>query len=676
MFGKLKRTICGRIGLKLALGATFLPVATMLFFGWRLVESERAALHETYSGRAGTLARVTASALREPAALGDWDVIEEFLETTVKSESEVAFAYVQRSSDDKVIAERGTHGVAEHILHGSGALAGRFVVRRGAIKIDAQNLGWVVVGLSLEGPEAILATRARTVVASAVGIGLLTAVLLMLVLRHQVVRPMAQLAEFVGHIGKGDYERSLVLQRTDELGRLSQALDHMRQEQRQILALLRGQHEQQLRTLGQLTAALQQSRAAELAKGRFLATVSHEVRTPLNGILGLTGLLGMTKLDSEQADFVATLDRSAQGLVGILNNVLDFSTLNSDEVELQPTTARLRSELDEVIQLALACADKKTLASRLTIAPDVPESVTCDIQRLRQVVWNIMNNAVKYSTQGEIRARVALDRPPVKGSRELVLRFEIEDEGVGIPADALERIFEPFSQVDDSDSRAYGGTGLGLAITKQLVELMGGSVGVHSELGRGSTFWFTVQVERSRDASRTAGRAGVAKVLADMAALAARSNQGAAPSEADTAPGVLAPLPTSARPIVLVAEDNPVNQLLVRRLLEKLGVDVIVAEDGVVAVEQFEAVRPRLVLMDCQMPRLDGFGATRQIRAIEDAQGCPRVPIVAVTANAMPGDRERCLDAGMDDHLQKPFTQTEFHALVEAWLKAPVNELA
>ncbi|MEZ6015715.1 MAG: ATP-binding protein [Planctomycetota bacterium] len=702
------RLLRQRLGLKLALVATTVPVVVLLLFGRLLVESDRKAFRAAYQDRAVTIARITASALREPVVLQDWSVIDEFVSTTVGTEEGLAFAYVRRA-DGKRVAGRGLEGVAESVLSGSGVIDGRYAVRRGAIEVEGEVLGWVVIGLSLDAPERALSERSHVVLLSASGVGLLTALLMLLALRHQVMTPLKALGANVRALGRGNYEEKIELGRIDELGSLGDALDRMRCELRNNWRELTDQHADQLRLLDQLSAALQQSRAADIAKGRFLATVSHEVRTPLNGIIGMASLLELSDLDSEQRDLVGTLVHSGHGLLRIIEDVLDFSRLDSHDVELRPVEADLVECTREVLNLAVAGADQERITAHLDVEDGLPTNVFCDPLRLRQVLWNVIGNAVKYTSVGSIRVRICrndgtgCDASPEPGPETMLLRFEVEDTGIGIDRRQLERIFHPFSQVDDSDTRRHGGTGLGLAIAKQLVELMGGQIGVHSELGAGATFWFTVRVQAVRHdrlqrasqeaasltdkleatARRTTshkgtGSSAVAPSIADLMRVPPTD---AEPSgDADGAAGSAGPDSAIGTPdgpwtglgierpraLVLLAEDNPVNQLLATRLLERFGLRVVLAQDGQEAVERWQAERPALVLMDCQMPRLDGFGATRQIRALEG--GGDRTPIVAVTANAMPGDRERCLAHGMNDYLAKPYRPEELREIVERWL--------
>jgi len=660
------------LGLKLALVATIVPVLMLLAFGRAKIASDRSEFHASYLDRAATMARITASALREPATLSDWGVIDEFVTTTVLAERGLAFAYVERT-DGKRIACTGSERLSEAILAGDGVVERRFAVQRAPIEVDGSALGWVVIGLSLYAPEAALARRATALLVSALGVGILTALMLLLALHQQVMRPLRALGMQVAVLGQGNYDHPVALGRTDELGGLADALDRMRCELRKSWYELKDRHAEQLRLLDQLSAALREARAADVAKGRFLATVSHEIRTPLNGIVGMASLLELSKLDADQRAFVETLVRSGEGLRRIIDDVLDFSKLDSHEFELEPLEADVVECTRDVLELAVAGLDPERVSASLVTGDAVPRSVLCDPLRLRQVLMNIVGNAAKYTERGSIVVKIDVAEAPAANGRDMLLRFEVKDSGIGIAEKDMGRIFMPFSQVDDTDSRRYGGTGLGLAISKQLVELMGGQIGVQSQHGVGSTFWFTVQVERT-DSLRRQRAAREVKRQSDEVEVVAREVLRSGVSRAAlmrvepepaTAPAAKAPAVQSS---VLVAEDNPVNQTLAKRLLERFGLRVRIANDGIEAIEQWTLERPDVVLMDCQMPRLDGYGATEQLRALEASRGLPATPVIAVTANAMPGDRERCLAHGMDDYLAKPYTPTQLREMIERWL--------
>ncbi len=549
----------------------------------------------------------------------------------------------------------------------------------------------------------------------------------------------------------------------------------------------RSQLEQQLRQ------AKQDAESAVMAKGEFLATMSHEIRTPLNGIVPMLDLLMHNKLPPDQAEMVHTAFLSSQQMLRIVDDILDYSKLEASKLQLESTTFNLRETLESVVQLMERPAQSKGLRLNLQIDPSVRLPVRGDSVRLRQVLSNLISNAVKFTERGSIALTV---RRIGETSAQHQLRFEVRDTGIGIAQSAQERLFQAFSQADASTTRLYGGTGLGLAISKRIIDLMGGRIGVESEAGQGSTFWFEIPMLKvqgdilaARPAEHTSGRVllltgdqrlrlrlsmllpnwglritavettqealdrirsalsqgaewAYTTVIADLASVRSTSvalqrnlerqaiygqvrliclqGDEAAPEElqqsatilhrqapdadlrmsllggAGTVPSLsdaavsfdggyaAAPeppppaAPTAAAPVssvadparpmrVLLVEDNPVNLMVGQRLLSVLGTHCDSATNGEAALLRMSASRYDLVLMDCQMPVMDGYTATRRWREHEAATGVRRLPIVAMTANAMAGDRQKCLDSGMDDYLAKPVTRGELERCLFHW---------
>jgi len=386
-------------------------------------------------------------------------------------------------------------------------------------------------------------------------------------------------------------------------------------------------------------SAQRQAHKLAQAKSEFLAKMSHEIRTPLNGVIAAADLMAATQLNDEQHELLDTLRLSAKTLLGIINDILDFSKIEAGRMVLETLPFTPTVLVEEVVSIMAPAAHSKGLTVRTELSSSLPHSVAGDPLRLRQILLNFVGNAIKFTACGEVVIRAMRLK---KGEGQSAwLRFEVQDTGVGIPPEKQAGIFDAFTQADSSVTRQYGGTGLGLAICKRLVELMGGQIGVYSQPGQGSCFWFEVPlpvIQENAPEETTAQPSGSALNSHEL-------------------DGVR----------VLLVEDNPVNQKVAIRMLQKLGCVVELAENGQQALEKLERASYDIVLMDMQMPVMDGLTATRLLRQRERQTGHHQV-VIALTANAMQTDRELCLEAGMDDYLSKPLTLDALQVMLLRWV--------
>ena len=406
----------------------------------------------------------------------------------------------------------------------------------------------------------------------------------------------------------------------------------LEEKNRDMLSQSHKQHEKYLKMLESeierqtkdIVTARKNAEAANQAKSEFLANMSHEIRTPMNGVIGMLQLLSETRLSQEQGGYVESTRHSANALLVLIDDILDFSKIEAGKLEIENIDFNIKKVMDAVIEILAPKAFEKGLELFYLIEKNVPDCLSGDYVRIRQILINLIGNAIKFTEQGKIFVKIQLKK---ELKNDFILLFEVKDTGIGIPKDKTDKLFHLFTQMDASTTRKFGGTGLGLTISKQLTELMNGEIGVTSELGKGSVFWFTIKLKKQRprhaydDANKTA-------LIEEQ-------------------------LLTSSKLKILLAEDNIINQKVVSIMLKKIGHLVTIAEDGRKTLQLYEKEPFDLILMDIQMPVMDGEEATLKIRYLEE-KSKTHIPIIALTANAMKGDQERYLNLGMDGYVAKP----------------------
>ena len=613
--GFRSRLILAGIGLLTLAMVVFSSFASLIFERYLQEQLEEAAMQQRV---------LLGAALLAPLLQRDYATVEAVIRESraVRGVDYIAAFDRQRqlvAADGPVppaVAAGRQAAAADHTFHFSGAIAA-----------DGDAVGHIAFGLS----KTLIADARRSLLLGALGVGLIIVLVFSVLfawISYRLTAPLIALSQATRKMQDGDYGIELTYRGSDEIGALTDDF-------RQLAARIREQ-------IAKVTASenlqrhyRQSAEQASQAKSEFLAKMSHEIRTPLHGVLGMLELLQGNHLPPQQGEHLQLAARSARHLLQVVDEILDFSKIEAGKMELEAAPFDFGELVGDVVALFSPGAAAKGLVMTLT-RENIPAALIGDPTRLRQVLSNLVSNAVKFTEVGHIRLHCAWQPDPQ------VLHVALEDSGVGIPADRLQTIFDPFMQSDNSVARTYGGTGLGLSISARIVRLMGGEIELESSLGRGSRFRFSLPLQAAT----------------------------ALPATTEPAPATATNSVRADGAAVLVVEDTPVNQTIIRIGLERMGYRVDTVGNGAEAIRKVEQGDYAVVLMDCHMPGMDGYAATTAIRDFEVRTGRRHLPIIAVTASVTGDEQARCRAAGMDDYLSKPFSIQELDAMLRQHLDA------